>query len=108
MARTGESYATARREVIKRYKVYRHGASTFGMNSFAAMMPDTSKLAQAVLRSGMMPDTSKLAQAVLRSGMMPDTSKLAAAMVPDTSKLAAAMVPDTSNLAQAVLRHWRT
>ena len=92
MARTSESYATARREVIKRYKVYRHGASTFGMNSFAAMMPDTSKLAQAVLRSG----------------MMPDTSKLVAAMVPDTSKLAAAMVPDTSNLAQAVLRHWRT
>jgi hypothetical protein len=83
MARTGESYATARREVIKRYKVYRRGASTFGMNSFAAMVPDTSKLAQAVFGSGMMPDTSKLAQAVFGSGMMPDTSKLAQAVLPN-------------------------
>ena len=57
MARTGESYAAARRQVIKRYKARRRGASTFGTNSFAAMLPDTSKLAAAMARSAV-PDTS--------------------------------------------------
>jgi len=66
MAQTGESYVTARREVIKKYKAAQRPMSISG----------TSRLADAFVNSGALAHTSKIAELV-NSGALAHTSKIA-------------------------------
>jgi hypothetical protein len=74
MAQTGESYSTARREVIKEYKAAQRRMSISG----------TRRLADLV-NSGALARTSKIADLV-NSGALARTSKIAG-MLPEASRI---------------------
>jgi hypothetical protein len=89
MAQTGESYTTARHEVIKHYRASQRDVASFHSPSLAAMLPDLDKLSAAMFRA-VMPDPDKLTQALSRSlaAMLPDPDRFSA-MLPDPDRFSA-------------------